>query len=123
MWIQTYMSSEPMFIILSVGTDLLQVAAHEIGHVLGLQHSLEPGAVMSPFYSFSYPLQLSVDDKRGIQSLYGAKQMEEKEEKNEIPPEAPETNEIEITVVCVWHRSSFLLKIIHSVMLCMHLFL
>ncbi|KAA0719910.1 Stromelysin-3 [Triplophysa tibetana] len=65
---------------------------------MGLQHSLEPGAVMSPFYSFSYPLLLSVDDKRGIQSLYGAKQMEEKVEKNEIPPEAPETNEIEITM-------------------------
>lgn len=55
-----------------VGTDLLQVAAHEFGHVLGLQHSLEPGAVMSPFYSDSYPLRLSEDDTRGIQHLYGA---------------------------------------------------
>lgn len=96
-----------MFCHVSVGTDLLQVAAHEIGHVLGLQHSLELGAVMSPFYSFSYPLQLSVDDKRGIQSLYGAKRMETKEETNEIPPEAPDTNEVEITVVRIWYYSCF----------------
>ncbi|TNN28762.1 Stromelysin-3 [Liparis tanakae] len=55
----------------AVGTDLLQVAAHEFGHVLGLQHSLEPDAVMSPFYSDAYPLKLSEDDTRGIQHLYG----------------------------------------------------
>ncbi|XP_040013116.1 stromelysin-3-like [Xiphias gladius] len=72
----------------NVGTDLLQVAAHEFGHVLGLQHSLEPDAVMCPFYSDSYPLQLSEDDKRGIQYLYGPPR--------HAPPELTETNEIDI---------------------------
>ncbi|XP_027882186.1 stromelysin-3-like [Xiphophorus couchianus] len=70
-----------------VGTDLLQVAAHEFGHVLGLQHSLEPDAVMCPFYSDSYPLKLSEDDKRGIQYLYGPPPY--------TPPDITETNEIE----------------------------
>ncbi|XP_047426141.1 stromelysin-3-like [Mugil cephalus] len=70
-----------------VGTDLLHVAAHEFGHVLGLQHSLEPDAVMCPFYTDSYPLQLSEDDKRGIQYLYGPPRY--------TPPETTETNEIE----------------------------
>ncbi|KAL3042105.1 hypothetical protein OYC64_020118 [Pagothenia borchgrevinki] len=75
----------------NVGTDLLQVAAHEFGHVLGLQHSLEPDAVMCPFYSDSYPLQLSEDDKRGIQYLYGPPRHRQ--------PDMTETNEIDLGVM------------------------
>lgn len=57
------------------------------------------GAVMSPFYTFSYPLKLSEDDKRGIQSLYGSKHTDDKVKTEERTPKIPETNEIETTVV------------------------
>ncbi|RPJ24522.1 MAG: hypothetical protein EHM33_17545, partial [Chloroflexi bacterium] len=50
--------------------DLLTVAAHEIGHTLGLAHSSDPNALM--FASYSGPHRsLSDDDIAGIQAIYG----------------------------------------------------
>jgi len=50
--------------------DLLTVAAHEIGHSLGLGHSNDPGALMFPSYNGPRRF-LGEDDIAGVQSLYG----------------------------------------------------
>jgi hypothetical protein len=50
--------------------DLLTVAAHEIGHTLGLDHSRDPRALMYAAYT-GPNRNLGDDDIAGIQSLYG----------------------------------------------------
>ena len=50
--------------------DLLTVAAHEIGHTLGLAHSDDPDALMYPSYS-GPRRSLGADDIAGVQALYG----------------------------------------------------
>ncbi|MEX5258323.1 matrixin family metalloprotease [Kocuria arenosa] len=51
--------------------DVETVALHEIGHILGLQHSTVPGAVMWPSVSENFTLRaLADDDREGISSLY-----------------------------------------------------
>lgn len=51
--------------------DLETVAAHEIGHTLGLAHSSDPNALMFPSYSGPHRF-LDQDDVAGAQSIYGA---------------------------------------------------
>jgi hypothetical protein len=52
------------------GFDIFQVAAHEIGHALGLDHTAVPGSLMNPFYTeaFSGP---QADDIAGMVFIYG----------------------------------------------------
>jgi hypothetical protein len=50
--------------------DLLTVAAHEIGHTLGLGHSSDPDALMFPSYRGPHRF-LGDDDIAGVQNLYG----------------------------------------------------
>ena len=53
------------------GFDIFQVAAHEIGHSIGLAHTAVPNSLMNAFYSeaFSGP---QADDIAGAQFLFGA---------------------------------------------------
>ncbi|XP_052169245.1 metalloendoproteinase 4-MMP-like [Oryza glaberrima] len=56
-----------------LAVDLESVAAHEIGHVLGLDHSSSRSSMMYPFISCrERKVRLTTDDVHGIQELYGA---------------------------------------------------
>ncbi|MEZ5329472.1 MAG: matrixin family metalloprotease [Verrucomicrobiales bacterium] len=52
------------------GFDIFQVAAHEIGHAIGLDHTGVPDSLMNPFYTESFS-GLQADDIAGAVFIYG----------------------------------------------------
>ncbi len=52
--------------------DFFTVLLHELGHALGLEHSLDPDAVMAPAYSGAVDI-LTTNDIDAIQRLYGSR--------------------------------------------------
>lgn len=71
-WNRFYLVSSDSY---PTGINLFIVAAHELGHSLGLSHSNDPGALMFPTYSYTDPKEflLPQDDIDGIQAIYGNK--------------------------------------------------
>jgi len=64
-------------VVVFAGTNLYTVAAHELGHSLGISHSKVVGALMYPYYAGYDPnLRLHEDDIAAIQVVYGINRIE-----------------------------------------------
>ncbi|ESO10537.1 hypothetical protein HELRODRAFT_108967 [Helobdella robusta] len=84
----------------SHGKNLLQVAVHELGHSLGLEHSNHRGAIMFPYYQEYDPkFKLHEDDVKGIRAVYG-----EPSKKRTNAPQQPTTTTTTKTARFPWRQ-------------------
>lgn len=70
----THFDDDEVFTLRSErGKNFYWVSLHEFGHAIGLEHSNIKGSLMYPWYNRynGIEMDLSEDDKRGIQALYG----------------------------------------------------
>lgn len=67
---ETWLMNETM----SSGTNMFQVALHELGHALGVEHSKDKNSIMVPWYNDKqFHTDLTEDDRLAIQQLYGSR--------------------------------------------------
>jgi predicted Zn-dependent protease len=85
------------------------VAAHEIGHALGLSHSFEPGSLMYPIYQqFNSTYELPHDDQKEIQTLYGKPEIKVTEQpRTTLSPKLTSTYLSDVLPIDNWCSGEF----------------
>ncbi|XP_066506526.1 matrix metallopeptidase 30 [Hoplias malabaricus] len=85
----THFDEAERWTLSSAGVNLLLVAAHEFGHALGLDHSRDPSALMYPTYQYvnTNGYKLPLDDKNGVQALYGVRESPNPQPKPDPKPQ------------------------------------
>nr|XP_054766712.1 matrix metalloproteinase-19-like [Lytechinus pictus] len=96
----------------SVGTEqdtnLFVVAAHEIGHSLGLEHSSDMGALMYPWYlGYQSDYTLSQDDIDGIQQIYGKPSLKRDEMELDAAPTNPPNPNLPDACNSTWDAATY----------------
>ncbi|XP_041865179.1 matrix metallopeptidase 30 [Melanotaenia boesemani] len=88
----THFDEDENWTLTSAGANLFLVAAHELGHALGLAHSQVQTALMHPTYTYvnTEGYKLPDDDREGIQALYGVRATSDQPNPNPEPTKNPQ---------------------------------